>query len=139
MQQNTINCTHFFSTLHNFWVSQVENFCPHDKLSLTICHHVDKFLHMTEFFFSTGTTRGTHDKYDSDEDKSDDEKSGDDKSGDDKSGDDKSDDDKSDVDKSDDESDDDESDNTSTILLSTMSESECHVPRLCSVTCSNYC
>ena len=27
---------------------------------------------------------------------------------------------------------------TSTILLSTMRESECHIPRLCSLTCSNY-
>ena len=57
---------------------------------------------------------------------------------DDESDDDNSDDDESDYDDSyADKSDEDNCDDTSTILLSTMSEIECHFPRLCSVTCSN--
>ena len=56
MQQNTIHCTHNFSTFStdSLHISHVENLFPHDNLScgellhLTICH-VDKFLHMNKF------------------------------------------------------------------------------------------
>ena len=68
MQQNTINCTHYFSTFQIFLTFIIcGEFFPHDNLScgeflhLTICH-VDKFLHMTKNF-STGTARGARDKY----------------------------------------------------------------------------
>ena len=55
MQQNTIHCTHYFSTFQIFVAFFICGaFFPHDNLScgefldLTICH-VDKFLHMTIF------------------------------------------------------------------------------------------
>ena len=55
MQQNTINCTHYFSTFQIFLTFIIcGEFFPHDNLSyeeflhLTICY-MDKFLHMTIF------------------------------------------------------------------------------------------
>ena len=78
MRQNAINCTHNFSTLQIFftfliwrafstWQFVMWRISPHvnlscgESLQVTICH-VEKFLHMADFF-STGTTRGAHDKY----------------------------------------------------------------------------
>ena len=55
MQQNTINCTHYFSTFQILFTFLMWRFFPHDNLScgeflhLTICY-MDNFLHMTIFF-----------------------------------------------------------------------------------------
>ena len=56
MRQNIINWTHYFSTLQIVFTFLMWRIFPHDNLLCGV------FVHMTDFV-STGTTRGTRDKY----------------------------------------------------------------------------